>query len=93
MVSGEQPADNIRTFNSQFNNLRRDRTKNLDLSLLKKFTLGERKYLQIRFESFNLTNRVTFAAPNLTPKSTTFGLITAQAKTPRRIQVGARLAW
>src|SRR5258706_9979411 len=93
MVSGEQPADNIRTFDSMFNNLRRDPTKNLDLSLLKRVNLGERRYLQIRFESFNLTNRVTFAAPNLTPTSATFGLITAQANTPRRIQVGARLVW
>jgi hypothetical protein len=47
----------------------------------------------MRFESFNLTNRVTFAAPNLTPTSTSFGLITAQANTPRRIQMGARIVW
>src|SRR5207253_4474192 len=49
MVSGEQPADNIRTFDTQFNNLRRDPTKNLDLSLLKRINLRERKYLQVRF--------------------------------------------
>jgi len=93
MVSGEQPADNIRTFDSQFNNLRRDPTKNLDLSLLKTFKMGERRSLDFRFESYNLTNRVTFAAPNLSPTSTTFGLITAQANTPRRIQVGAKFKW
>lgn len=92
-VSGEQPADNIRTFDTQFNNLRRDATKNLDLSLLKRFDIRERKYLQIRFESFNLTNRVTFNAPNLSPTSSTFALITSQANTPRRIQIGARLVW
>jgi hypothetical protein len=92
-VSNQQLADNIRTFNSQFGNLRRDPTKNLDLSMLKRFDFGERKYLQLRFESFNLTNRVTFAAPNLSATSATFGLITAQANTPRRIQLGAKFAW
>ncbi|MCU1259440.1 MAG: hypothetical protein JWO80_2325 [Bryobacterales bacterium] len=92
-ISNQQLADNIRTFDTQFGNLRRDPTKNLDLSMLKRFNFGERKYLQIRFESFNLTNRVTFAAPNLSATSTSFGLITSQANTPRRIQLGARLAW
>jgi hypothetical protein len=92
-ASSLQLSDNIRTFDSQFNNLRRDATKNLDLSLLKRFTLGEKKYLQLRFESFNVTNRVTFAAPNLTATSTNFGQITAQANTPRRIQLGARIVW
>jgi len=92
-VSSQQLASNIRTFNTLFNNLRRDPTKNLDLSVLKKFSLGERRYFQLRFESFNTTNHVTFGAPNLTPTSSTFGMITAQANTPRRLQVGARLVW
>jgi hypothetical protein len=92
-VSNQQLASNVRTFNSMFNNLRRDATRNLDLSLLKKFSLGERMYLQIRFETFNTTNRVTFDVPNVSPTSTAFGTITTQANTPRRIQTGARLVW
>jgi hypothetical protein len=92
-VSNQQLASNIRTFDSAFNNLRRDATKNLDLSLLKKFSLGERMYLQIRFETFNTTNRVTFDVPNATPTSSAFGTITTQASTPRRVQTGARLVW
>jgi hypothetical protein len=92
-VSSQQLANNIRTFDTLYNNLRRDPTKNLDLSLLKKFSLGERMYLQLRFETFNTTNRVTFDVPNLTPTSTAFGTISAQANTPRRIQTGARLVW
>ncbi|HWB82591.1 MAG TPA: TonB-dependent receptor [Bryobacteraceae bacterium] len=92
-VSSQQLANNIRTFNTTFGNLRRDPTRNLDLSVLKKFPIGETRYLQIRFEGFNVTNRVTFAAPNLTPTSSTFGYITTQANTPRRLQVGARLVW
>jgi hypothetical protein len=92
-VSSQQLANNVRTFNTQFTNLRADPTKNLDLSVIKKFSLGERRYLQFRFESFNVTNRVTFSAPNVTPTSASFGMITAQANTPRRSQVGARIVW
>lgn len=92
-ASGLQLANNIRTFDTQFNNLRRDPTKNVDLSLLKNFTFAERKYLQVRFETFNTTNRVTFGVPNTTPTSGAFGTITTQANTPRRVQVGARLVW
>ncbi len=92
-VSSQQLADNIRTFSTQFGNLRADPTKNLDMSVIKKFSLGERRYFQLRFESFNVTNRVTFSAPNVTPTSATFGQITAQANTPRRLQVGGRIVW
>jgi len=86
-------TNNIRTFDTQFNNLRRDPTKNLDLSLLKKFSFGERRFFEMRFEAFNVTNRVGFGAPNLTPSNALFGQITTQANTPRRLQVGARLVW
>jgi len=92
-VSSQQLADNVRTFDTQFNNLRSDPTKNVDLSLLKKLSLGERRYFQLRFETFNTTNRVTFSAPSVTPTSSTFGMITAQANTPRRLQVGGRIVW
>jgi hypothetical protein len=91
--SSLQPADNIRTLDTMFNNLRADGVKNLDASILKNFNIGERKYLQLRFESFNTTNRVAFAAPNLTATSAAFGTISAQSNTPRRIQIGARLVW
>jgi hypothetical protein len=92
-ISSQQLSNNVRTFNTQFGNLRADPTKNLDLSLIKKFSLGEHRYFQLRFEGFNATNRVTFSAPNVTPTSTTFGMITAQANTPRRLQVGGRIVW
>ena len=48
----------------------------------------------MRFESFNTTNRVTFAAPaQLNPTNSAFGLISGQANSPRKIQAGARLVW
>jgi hypothetical protein len=92
--SSQQLASHIRTFDTYFNNLRRDPTKNLDVSALKKFSLGERRYLQLRFEFFNVTNRVTFSAPaQLNPTNSAFGLISSQANNPRKIQVGARIVW
>ena len=41
----------------------------------------------------NTTNRVGFQSPGLNPSIGSFGMIGAQANTPRRIQMGARLVW
>jgi hypothetical protein len=93
-ITSHQLASDIRTFDNQFNNLRRDPTKQLDMTLNKKFTLGEKgRYLQVRFEAFNLTNHVTFGAPNTAPTNAAFGQISTQANTPRRIETGLRLVW
>jgi hypothetical protein len=92
-VSSQQLADNIRTFDPYFNNLRADGTRNLDASLSKNFYFTENAYFQLRFETFNTTNSVTFAAPNLSPTNSAFGQIRAQANTPRRVQIGARIVW
>jgi len=49
--------------------------------------------VQIRFEAFNATNRVTFGGPNTTPTNAAFGTISSQANTPRRIETGLKLVW
>jgi hypothetical protein len=41
--SSLQPSQNIRYFDSQFGNLRRDWSKNLDLSMSKDFKFTERR--------------------------------------------------
>jgi hypothetical protein len=92
-ASAQQLGSNIRTFNTLFNNLRRDPSKNFDASLLKEIPFRERKYVQLRFEAYNALNRVTFNAPDVRPTATTFGLITGQANTERRVQVAARIVW
>jgi hypothetical protein len=92
-VSSQQLVFNIRSFSTQFNNLRRDATKNLDLAVNKRFSLTERAYFQLRFETFNTTNRVGFGVPQLTPTNSAFEQISTQANTPRRVQLGARLVW
>jgi hypothetical protein len=92
-VSAQQLADNIQTLDLQFNNLRRNHTSEIDTSLDKKFQFAERKYVQIRFEAFNLQNRVTFGAPNTAPTNAAFGTIASQANTPRRLESAIRLVW
>jgi hypothetical protein len=93
IASAQQLSQNIRTLDTLFNNLRRDPSKNLDLSVMKEVPFGEQKFVQIRAEAFNSTNRVTMAAPNLSATASTFGYITTQANNPRRIQIGARVVW
>ncbi len=92
-ASSQQLSGNIRTFDTQFGNLRRDVTKNVDMSMSKNFAFAEKKYLQVRIETFNTANRATFGAPSLSPTSTTFGTISTQANSPRAVQLGARLVW
>jgi hypothetical protein len=92
-VSSQQLANNVRTFPTMFANLLQDGNNNLDFSMLKEFFIKERMKLQVRFEAFNALNHPTFGAPNLSATSSSFGLITSQANTPRTIQLGARLAW
>jgi hypothetical protein len=89
--SANQLASNYRTFPNTFNNFRSDAANNVDLSLLKNFHITEKVYAQFRFETFNSFNRTQFAAANVSPTSAAFGTITAQANTPRSIQMGLKL--
>jgi hypothetical protein len=92
-ASNAQFADHIRTFPSTFSDLRADAINNLDASILKNFNTGGGSYLQFRFEIFNAMNHTTFAAPNVTPTSASFGLISAQANLPRSVQLGLRFVF
>jgi hypothetical protein len=75
-----------------------------NLSLAKSSKLTHQVSLDIRLEAFNIFNRVVFAAPGtpvagsttLAPgtdfsNSNTFGVISSQANSPRRLQLGAKL--
>ena len=92
-VSTQQLQDNIRTFDYYYNNLRRDMTNQFDVSMDKNFLFGEARYLQLRFEAYNVLNHVTFGGPNLNPTTSTFGVIGSQANTPRRIETALRFVW
>ena len=92
-VSAQQLSQNYRYLPSQFNNLRVDTTNNLNLTVTKDFALREKVRLQFRAESFNLCNHALFAAPNVTPTSTAFGVISSTTNTPRIIQFALRLVF
>jgi hypothetical protein len=92
-ASSAQLASNLRTFPSQFNNLRSDRTNNIDFAVGKSFTIYERVRLIYRAEGFNAFNRAQFSAPNLTPTASNFGVVTAQSNLPRAIQMSLRLVF
>jgi hypothetical protein len=92
-ATSAQLASNIRYFDNQFDNLRRDVTRQLDISMDKNFKFGERRYFQLRVEAYNLPNRVGFGNPQTNPTNSAFGTIGSQANTPRRIQSGIKLVW
>jgi hypothetical protein len=87
-------AYHIRTFSTTFPNIRQDSLNEWDPSLLKRFNFTETKYLQLRFEFFNMLNHPVFAAPGtLSATNAAFGVITATANRPRTVQIGARIVF
>ncbi|MBZ5724793.1 MAG: carboxypeptidase regulatory-like domain-containing protein [Acidobacteriia bacterium] len=78
------------------NSLRGEGFFNIDTGLYKNFTLAEGKRLQIRWESFNVSNTVRFdpASANLSLTSSgNFGKLTGQLGSPRQMQFAMRLSF
>jgi hypothetical protein len=59
---------------------------NLDLGVLKNFTISEGKEIQFRGEFFNVFNNANFSDPNSTLNSANFGQITNTRGDPRIMQ-------
>jgi hypothetical protein len=66
--------------------------KNADIVLMKNFRISEHKSVQLRLESFNVTNSPTFGRPDSNYGSSTFGVISgyASGRGPRQMQVAAK---
>ena len=92
-ITANQFAYHIRTFSTTFSSLRGDMTNQLNSSILKRFDIREKTYLQLRFEVFNVMNHASFSFPNVAPTNSAFGLITTQSNQSRSVQVGARLVY
>lgn len=73
--------------------LRTDSVRNLDLSLFKHVALPGRIRLQARVEAFNALNRAQFGSPNTSVTSSSFGVVSSQANTPRQLQFGLKMLW
>jgi hypothetical protein len=74
-----------------YGNLRAQYMNNTDLSLFKRFSPRESLRFEFRAEAFNVFNRVQFGNPDTNVTSTTFGVISSQANTPRDIQFGLKI--
>lgn len=65
----------------------------LDTGFMKKFTVREEKYLQFRWEMFNVMNEVNLSTPSVTLGTTTAGQITSTAGIARQMQVGLKFVF
>jgi outer membrane receptor protein involved in Fe transport len=84
------------TFGNVGRNLPRTRSdgqNNIDLSLMKTFSIREQIRLQFRAESFNLTNTPVFGNPAANIDAGNFGTVTGFAanNTPRNFQLALKL--
>jgi len=73
------------------NSLRSDWTKNLDLSIFRRFPIREAIGLEFRAESFNLTNTPVFNTPDSGFNDPNFGHVTSTRNQPRQIQFALKL--
>ncbi|MDX1981171.1 MAG: TonB-dependent receptor [Bryobacteraceae bacterium] len=65
--------------------------RSTDFSFFKSVRFSEVRRLEFRAEFFNLTNTPNFANPGLAFGTGNFGVIGAQANTPRQVQFGLKL--
>jgi hypothetical protein len=94
-ASAAQPASHLRVNPYRFPSLRAPRQNNVDLSLIKDTRIRERLALRFSAQALNAFNHPLFPAPNLSPTSSQFGVISAstQANYPRRLQLELKLIW
>jgi hypothetical protein len=64
-----------------------------NVSLAKSSKLTKQVTMDIRAEAFNLFNRVVWSGPDTNFSSNTFGVISSQANSPRRLQLGLKFYW
>jgi hypothetical protein len=74
------------------NTLRGPGTKNFDVSLSKDFHFDEKRILQFRADSFNMTNTTHFGQPGASVGTATFMTIQS-AGTARQIQASMKFLW
>jgi len=72
-------------------NLRAPYQNNQDWSLFKQFFPRENIRVQFRAELFNAFNRVQFGSPTMSVTSSSFGVISSQANSPRQTQFGLKI--
>ncbi len=66
---------------------------NFDTSILRNFTLGGSKSLQLRLEAFNTFNQPVWQDPNTAVTAQQYGQITATRKPMRELQLGIKFSF
>jgi len=92
-VPAQQLVSNVRAQPSRFAQVRGPGYAVLDLSLLKNVSLGGRRQVQFRLESYNALNRANLRDPSTNVISTALGTTTLQNGLPRQLQIGVRLSF
>jgi len=75
------------------NQLRSDGFANVDFSIFREDSFGERIHTQLRIEAFNLFNHPTFGIPQTLISSPTFGRVSGTISTARQIQLALKLSF
>jgi hypothetical protein len=86
-ATAKQLSYHNRVLSSRFSFLRQCRLNYWDMSVIKNTRITEKYSAQFRAEALNALNQVRFSAPNTTPSSTSFGIVSSEASVPRRIQM------
>lgn len=82
----------LREVEQRFSTIRNDAAPQLNLALVKKFAIAERYSLEVRGESFNITNSPIYAPPNTSFTDPQFGKLPLQQYNfPRQVQLGLKL--
>ncbi len=68
-------------------------TADFDLSVRREFAITERVRLAFQADAFNVNNAVHFAAPGTGIDSASFGIFSAMANQPRKLQFSSRISF
>ncbi len=90
-ASAQQLVYNLRAFPLRLSGVRSMGLNKLDLGLAKNVKAGETVTIQLRADAFNSLNHTHFGAPNTSPTSTDFGVVTSTSQLPRHIEFALRL--
>ncbi len=93
LVFSQPAAFSFGNLTATLPDIRNDGIRNFDLSLFKVFAPVERLRVQFRVEALNAFNTPRFGSPNTGVTSSTFGVISSQANSPRQLQFGLKLLW
>jgi len=86
-----QPAYNVNTVPVRFTDVRADALRFWNANIKGEFRVTESFKVRFGVDLMNLTNHTNFGGPNVTPTSSNFGRVTAQAGSGRMIQAHLRV--